>query len=362
MVGDLSIHANQILENRQPVASGRVILHFGRFRDLREFLGLLEFGRPVVEIIGRLDDSLRLNQSFCVAMNNFLIFAQATPVPAGPSRTEGPSDWIRLYEQAWHWVAENGLVFVRNLIVAAAIFFIGRVLANVTKGVLVRILDGRAIDQTVSRFVANIASTVIMIMVLITALGQLGIPTAQFAALIAAAGLAIGLALQSNLSNFAAGFLLIFFRPFKKGDYVAGGGIEGIVEEVGVFSTTMTTADNKLIIVPNSKLTADNITNFTANDKRRVDLTFVAGAQNKPSVVRDALMEVVAANSKVLQEPAPGAFLKDCNGKLVFELRVWCRSEEYWNVHFGLTEAVANQFVLREIGGPISSQVIQLAK
>lgn len=278
-----------------------------------------------------------------------------------PANTE-PTDWFKIYDQARHWVAENGLVFLRNLLVAAAIFVIGRMIANFTRRIIIGLLDARKIDPTVSRFAANIASTVIMIMVIITALGQLGIPTAQFAALIAAAGLAIGLALQGNLSNFAAGFLLIFFRPFKKGDYVGGGGSEGIIDEIGVFTTMLTTPDNKLIIIPNSKLTADNIINYTAHDKRRVDLTFIVGMQNPSPLVRELLLGVASANSKVLKTPASEALVKECNGRLVWELRAWCRTEHYWDVYFGLTDAVGLEFVARGIGGPIPVQLVQIAK
>lgn len=289
-------------------------------------------------------------------MIDFLLLAEAVPA------NSEPTDWFKIYDQSRHWVAENGLVFLRNLVVAAAIFVIGRMVANFSRRIIIGVFDTRKMDPTVSRFVANIASSLIVIMVVITALGQLGIPTAQFAALIAAAGLAIGLALQGNLSNFAAGFLLIFFRPFKKGDYVGGGGTEGIIEEIGVFTTMMTTPDNKLIIIPNSKLTADNIINYTAHDKRRVDLTFIVGLQNPSPLVRELLLNVSSANSKVLKTPTPEALVKECNGRLVWELRVWCRTEQYWSVYFELTDAVGAQFIAKGVGGPIPLQVVQMAK
>ena len=289
-------------------------------------------------------------------MIHLLLLAETVP------SNSDPTDWFKLYDQARHWVAENGLIFLRNLLVAVAIFAIGRMVANFTRRIIIGVLDARKMDPTVSRFAANIASTVIMIMVIITALGQLGIPTAQFAALIAAAGLAIGLALQGNLSNFAAGFLLIFFRPFKKGDYVGGGGSEGIIDEIGVFTTMLTTPDNKLIIIPNSKLTADNIINYTAHDKRRVDLTFIVGMQNPSPVVRELLLKVASGNSKVLKTPPADAVIKECNGRWVWELRVWCRTEHYWDVYFGLTDTVGLEFVANGIGGPIPFQMVQIAK
>lgn len=216
-------------------------------------------------------------------------------------------------------------------------------------------------DETASRFLANLASVAIMTVVIITALSQLGIPTAQFAALIAAAGLAIGLALQGNLSNFAAGFLIIFFRPFKKGDQVSGGGAEGIVKEVQVFSTIITTPDNKRIIVPNAKFTSDNIVNFTANPSRRVDLTFIAGSQNDLAKVEQALLAAAADEPKVLQDPPPAVALKDVNGKLVFELQSWCHTADFAAMQSRLNARVNRRFAAEQIGGPIPLHVVKSA-
>jgi small conductance mechanosensitive channel len=290
-------------------------------------------------------------------MIKYLILAQgsaAEPVKPQPIEVE------RLLLAAKDWITANGLTFARNLVVAILIFVIGRMIANAVHRLIVRLLENRKVDQTAIRFVANIASATIMVLVVITGLGQLGIPTAQFAALIAAAGLAIGLALQGNLSNFAAGFLIIFFHPFKKGDMIAGGGTEGIVEEVQVFTTIITTPDNKRIIVPNAKFTGDNITNFTANPSRRVDLTFVAGVQNDPQRVEQTLLAAAAAETKVLKAPSPAAVLKDINGRLIFELRAWCQTADFADVQASLNEKVYRRFAADQISGPIPLQVVRM--
>ncbi len=287
-----------------------------------------------------------------------LLLAWADAAPPSPTKI----DWPHVYDQARDWITTNGMAFLTNLVVAIVIFIIGRIAANLVRNLIVRLLNTRKVDQTVTLFLANIAYVLLMIMVAITALGQLGVPTAQFAALIAAGGLAVGLALQGNLSNFAAGFLIILFQPFRKGDYVAGGGVEGEVAEVQVFSTIINTVDNKRVIVPNSKLTGDNLTNFTAHETRRVDLTFVVGSQNNTETVRKAMLAATNANPRVLKNPAAVALLKDANGKLIFEVRAWCKSSEYWDTYFEVTEAVNNRLAADKIGGPINFQVVEVNK
>lgn len=268
----------------------------------------------------------------------------------------------QLIATAKQWLAANGLNFLRNAVVALVIFMVGRLLANGARRLVLKLLANRHVDETASRFMANLGSAGIMLLVAITALGQLGVPTAQFAALIAAAGLAIGLALQGNLSNFAAGFLIIFFRPFKKGDYIAGGGTEGTVEEVQMFTTVITTLDNKKIIVPNAKFTGDNIVNFTANALRRVDLTFVVGLQNDITRVRQALFEVAKTEPRALPDPPPEAVLRDINGRLAYDLRVWCKTTDFPAVHESLCEKVSRRFAADEIGGPVPLQLFKFAE
>ena len=190
---------------------------------------------------------------------------------------EGSQGLVARFEEATGLPREVALWSV-NIVAAILILIAGWVLAGFARGLVRNLFAKRNIDPTVGGFVGNIAHAAIMAFVVITALGQLGVDTKSFAAIIAAAGLAIGLALQGGLSNFAAGFLIIVFRPFKAGDVINGGGIEGTVEEVQVFSTTLNTVDNKKIIVPNSALMSGTITNYTANDRRRVDLQLGVGA------------------------------------------------------------------------------------
>jgi small conductance mechanosensitive channel len=212
----------------------------------------------------------------------------------------------------------------------------------------------RGLDETFASYLANIVQAAILMLVIITALGQLGIPTAQFAALIAAAGLAIGLALQGNLSNFASGFMLVFFRPFKRGDFVTAGGSDGTVEEIGIFTTTLTTADNRKVVVPNSAITGATITNFTTNPRRLVIIPCMVGADNEPAKVRASLLSAPAGNKYLLSDPAPVVVLTVLGeNKYTMELRASCPSEKYGDALATLNEAVKAALDRDGVTGPL---------
>lgn len=260
---------------------------------------------------------------------------------------------------ASNWVTEHGLNFAVSLATAVLIYVVGAWVAGLIRSAFVRSLNRRGTDQTVTTYIANILHGLILVLVIVTALGQLGIPTAQFAALIAAAGLAIGLALQGNLSNFASGFLLVFFRPFKRGDYLSAAGTEGTVEDIGIFTTTMTTLDNKKIVVPNSAITGGNITNFSANPNRAVIVSCTVAGTNSPEKVRSTLLGAVNGNPHVLAEPAPVVVLTELGeNKYTMQLRVWCEPSQYWPVQFTLNEAAKNALDQAGVTGPLPAMRI----
>ena len=285
-----------------------------------------------------------------------IILAQATPDAASPAIVH---DGKEMLLTASNWVAENGLSFAASLATAIIIYLVGAWLAGVIRKAVVNSLHRRGTDQTIATYLANILHTLVLILVIITALGQLGIPTAQFAALIAAAGLAIGLALQGNLSNFASGFLLVFFRPFQRGDYPSAAGTEGTVDDIGVFTTTLTTLDNKKVIVPNSAITGGNIINFSANPKRVVIVPCTVAGTNPTDKVRTTLLGAVIGNPHVLADPAPVAVLADLGeNKYTMELRVWCDPANFWPAQFTLNEAVKKALDDAGISGPLPAMRI----
>lgn len=260
------------------------------------------------------------------------IFAQA----AGTATTNTVAPLIDLPpSMAQRFQSATGLPpevgrWVVNISGAILILVIGAALAGIVRNLIRKLCAKRSIDPTVASFVGNLAHALIMTFVIVTALGQFGVNTTSFAAVIAAAGLAIGLALQGGLANFAAGFLIIAFRPFKAGDVVNGAGIEGVVEEVQIFSTTMNTPDNKRIIIPNSAIMGGTITNYTANATRRVDISFAIGITQDLELGRKVLLDTANRHPLVLKNPPTTV----ANTKLVdlgtnVELRAWTKTSDY---------------------------------
>ena len=257
-------------------------------------------------------------------------------------------------EAAYRWLTTNGLSFIASLVTAIIIYLLGAWLARFMRSLLRRVMVKRGLDETFASYLANIVHALILMLVIITALGQLGVPTAQFAALIAAAGLAIGLALQGNLSNFASGFMLVFFRPFKRGDVVTAGGADGVVDEIGIFTTTLTTGDNRKVVVPNSAITGAIITNFTAHPRRVVSIPCTVGAGNEPAKVRASLLSAPAGNKNLLSDPPPVAVLTVLGeNKYTMELRASCPTEKYGDALSTLNEAVKAALDRDGVTGPL---------
>lgn len=244
-----------------------------------------------------------------------------------------------------NWIKANGVEYGVRILGSIAILVIGRWVALGLSSFIRRIMERRKVDPIIAAFVANLAYFALLAFVAVAAIRNLGIETASFVAVIGAAGLAIGLALQGSLSNFAAGFLLILFRHFKKGDFIEGGGTAGIVEEIQAFATVLKTPDNKKVIVPNAKLTADNIVNYSALDSRRVDMEFGVGYSDDIPRVKQILQRLVNEDTRILKDPAPTiAVLKLADSSVNFAVRVWVKGDDYWNVYFSLNEKVKLTF------------------
>jgi small conductance mechanosensitive channel len=197
-----------------------------------------------------------------------------------------------------------------------------------------RALEARAFDPALSKFASSMLRYAILVGAVLGVLGVFGVETTSFAAVIGAAGLAIGLAFQGTLSNFAAGVMLLIFRPFKIGDFVSAAGIMGTVQEIDLFTTDMTTVDNRRLVVPNSKIFGEVIENFTHHDTRRVDVA--VGVEYGAAIdrTREVLEAMVPSIPGVLQDPAPQVFLAELGASSVdWQIRVWCRTDDFWDVH-----------------------------
>lgn len=224
---------------------------------------------------------------------------------------------------------------------------------------LARMFERRGWDPMLGSFLSSIVHILFVAVVIIAALGQAGIQTSSLIAVIGAAGLAIGLALQSSLSNFAAGVMIIAFRPFRVGDFIEAAGVSGTVDGIQIFHTQLVTADNKLVIVPNASITSGNITNYSARGIRRVDLTFGISYGDDIATAKGVLNEILAADTRVLKEPAPViavAALGDSSVNLI--VRPWVNVDDYWPVYWDVTEAVKVRFDQKRITIPYPQRVV----
>ena len=208
-------------------------------------------------------------------------------------------DWNQLFEL----VQTKGIEFGINLAIAIAIFYVGRMVITLVIRGLRKVLQAQDVDKTLETFVCNLARIALLVVVIIAAISQLGIETTSFIAIFGAAGLAIGLALQGSLSNFAAGVLIVLFRPYKVGDYVEAAGISGTIQQVQILTTILTTPDNKQIIVPNSQIMESIITNYSANDTRRVDMVVGVSYSDDLDKVRHTIEDLVAKDDRILNNP-----------------------------------------------------------
>ncbi len=263
--------------------------------------------------------------------------------------------------QLWLQVQDVVAAWGLKVLAALAIFIIGRWIAKMVRGGIKRMMERAKVEPIITGFVSSIAYIALLAFVVIAALGQLGIQTTSFIAILGAAGLAIGLALQGSLANFAAGFLMIIFRPFKVGDFIEGAGVAGVVEEIQIFTTTLKTGDNKIIIIPNAKLAGDNITNYSAQETRRVDMTVGVSYDADLSKVKAVLLEIIGKEARILPDPAPMvavAELADSSVNLV--VRVWTKTGDYWGVKFDLTETIKNRFDAEGIGIPYPQRDVHI--
>lgn len=241
------------------------------------------------------------------------------------------------------------------------IFIIGKWVAARISRLSERAMGRAKLDATLIRFISNIVHAVLLVFVVIAALSQLGVETTSLAAVLAAAGLAIGLALQGSLSNFAAGVMIIAFRPFKAGDYVEAGGCAGSVEEVTVFHTVMKTPDNKKVIVPNSAITSGPITNYSAHDTRRIDLVFGIGYDDDIKTAKTVLETILQNDERVLKDPAPTiGVLELADSSVNLACRPWVRTADYWAVYWDVMEQVKQRFDEEGITIPYPQQSVYM--
>ena len=257
----------------------------------------------------------------------------------------------------------DGLAFGIDLGLALLIFFIGRFAVRMLVRMIRKGMQKNGVEKTLETFVCNLVNSALLIVVIIAAIGQVGIQTTSFIAIFGAAGLAVGLALQGSLSNFASGVLIVLFRPYKVGDFVEAAGISGTVEQVQIMTTVFKTGDNKQVIVPNSQIMDSIITNYSANDTRRVDMVIGVSYDDDLDKVRKTLEEIIAADDRVLQDPAPTIAVSElADSSVNFIVRPWVATADYWAVQRDMTEAIKKRFDKDGISFPFPQQDVHLYK
>ena len=232
-----------------------------------------------------------------------------------------------------------------TLLVAVVIFFIGMRLAKFFSKMIVKVLERRDSDRGLITFMRGLVSGLIKVLTVITVFSQLGVEMTSFIALLGAAGLAIGMAFSGTLGNLAGGIMLLIFKPFKVGDYITTQGESGTVKEIQIFHTVMTTTDNKTIIIPNGPLYNNNIINFSMQPTRRVDFSFGFGYGEDFKLARDTVLKILNSHDKVHQDPEPLVKLGSLGESSVnLTVRVWCKKEDYWDIHFYVNEKVYERY------------------
>lgn len=251
----------------------------------------------------------------------------------------------------------------KHILIALAVFIVGRILIGVINRLVARMLDRRRIDVSVQSFLRSLVKILLTVLLVVSVIGALGINTTSFAALLASAGVAIGMALSGNLQNFAGGLVVLLFKPYRVGDWIEAQGVQGKVEEIQIFHTLLTMADNKVVYVPNGSMSTAVIINYTRKDTRRLEWTVGIDYGEQVEKARAAIADVLAVDSRVLADPAPFiavSALADSSVNLV--VRVWVKQEDYWAVFHETYRRIYDTFNERGIDFPFPQQTVHVVK
>ena len=271
----------------------------------------------------------------------------------------GDGSYLRQFlQQALTFCVEAG----KTILVAVIIYIVGRFVVGLINRVLSNALDRRNLDPSIKSFLKSFVNIMLTVLLLIAVVSALGVNTTSFAALLASFGVAAGMALSGNLSNFAGGLIILLLKPFRVGDYIAAQGFEGTVSEILIFNTVMKTVDNKVIYLPNGALSSGTVTNFSREPQRRVDLTVSVEYGQDLERVKKVLADLFARDSRVLKEPAPFVALSAMSASSVdLTVRLWVDSANYWGVFFDTQEAIYAEFNKQGISFPFPQLTIHQA-
>jgi len=276
---------------------------------------------------------------------------EAAPLEAGKGVVEAAKNGQvdQLIKEAISMGMEAG----KSILLAVVLAVIGRYAIKFVNKLVARMLEKRNVEPTVQSFLKSFVNITLITLLIITVVGTLGVNTTSLAALLASAGLAIGMAFSGNLQNLAGGIILLFLKPFKIGDFIEVQGVSGFVKAIQIFHTILTTTDNKELYIPNGALSSGNITNYTKNNLRRVDFTISVEYGTDTEKVKKVTLELLKQDERIMQEPAPFIAVKELASSSVdFVLRVWTKASDYWDVFFDTNERIYSEFNKQGIGFP----------
>ena len=270
-------------------------------------------------------------------------FLQAAPIEVGKEVIQAAKngEMDQLIQQA----ITMGMQAGKSILLAIVIAVVGRYAIKFINKVVARMLERRNVEPTVQSFLKSFINILLVILLIITVIGTLGVNTTSLAALLASAGLAVGMALSGNMQNLAGGLILLFFKPYKVGDFIEAQGVSGTVKAIQIFHTILTTPDNKVLFIPNGPLSSSTVINYSRNEIRRVDFTISVEYGTDVELVKSVTLDLMKSDSRILEEPAPFIAVKEmANSSVDFTLRVWTNAAEYWNVFFDTNERIYAEY------------------
>ena len=280
-----------------------------------------------------------------------MIIFDAEPLAVGGKALEAVSNGN--VDQLIQQMITLGVQAGKSILLALVIFFVGRYVVKLINHIVAKTLERRKVDLTIQSFLKSFINILLMILLVITVVSALGINTTSFAALLASAGVAVGMALSGNLQNLAGGIILLLFKPYKVGDYIEAQGVAGSVKAIQIFHTIITTVDNKEIFVPNGALSSGTVTNYSRNELRRVDQVVTVEYGSDVEKVRQTILELADADERVLKDPAPFVAVVSLSESSVdCTVRLWVKGSDYWGVFFDMNRRVYEEFNKRGIQFP----------
>ena len=267
------------------------------------------------------------------------------------------------FNEVWSQLLSSAVDLGLKILVALVIYWVGKSLINLLYKVVKKALEKRHVDASINSFVLSLVRVVMMFVLIITIIGVLGINTSSFVALFASAGVAVGMALSGTLQNFAGGVMILLFKPFKVGDWIDAAGVSGGVKEIQIFNTLLTTGDNKVIIVPNAKLSNDMVVNYSKAGTRRVDWTFGIAYGDDYDKAKSVLMQFIKEDKRIQQTPAPFVALNAlADSSVQIVVRAWVDGSDYWDVYFGMNERVYKEFGKYGLSFPFPQMDVHITK